>query len=68
MPLLYENKSDTEIQLMKDWAEVRQYVEKHFENKPDNIIEIATKATEDSIALVVIGYSFPFLIEIRIEK
>lgn len=30
------------------------------ENKPDNIIEIATKATEDSIALVVIGYSFPF--------
>jgi hypothetical protein len=35
MPLLYENKSDTEIQLMKDWAEVRQYVEKHFENKPD---------------------------------
>ncbi len=35
MPLLYENKSDADIQLMKDWAEVRQYVEKHFENKPD---------------------------------
>jgi hypothetical protein len=35
MPLLFENKSDADIQLMKDWAEVRQYVEKHFEKKPD---------------------------------
>jgi hypothetical protein len=35
MPLLYENKSDADIQLMKDWAEVRQYIEKHFEKKPD---------------------------------
>lgn len=35
MPLLFENKPDTEIQLMKDWAEVRQYVEKYFAKKPD---------------------------------
>jgi len=35
MPLLFENKSDDDIQLMKDWAEVRSYVEQHFEKKPD---------------------------------
>lgn len=35
MPLLYENKSDADIQLMKDWAEVRIYVEKYFGKKPD---------------------------------
>lgn len=34
MPLL-EDKSDDEIELLKNWAEVRQYIEKHFENKPD---------------------------------
>lgn len=34
MPLL-EDKSDEEIALMKQWAEVRQYVEQHFGNKPD---------------------------------
>lgn len=35
MPLLFENKSDAEIQLMKDWAEVRAYVEQYFQKKPD---------------------------------
>jgi hypothetical protein len=34
MPLL-EDRSSSEIELMKQWAEVRQYVEKYFEQKPD---------------------------------
>lgn len=34
MPLL-EDKSEEEIELLKNWAEVRQYIEKHFDNKPD---------------------------------
>lgn len=35
MPLLLENKSDQEIELMKNWAKVRAYMELHFEKKPD---------------------------------
>ncbi len=34
MPLL-EDRSSEEIELIKQWAEVRQYVEKHFDAKPD---------------------------------
>lgn len=34
MPLL-EDRSNDEIQLMKQWAEVRQYIESYFNQKPD---------------------------------
>lgn len=34
MPLL-EDKSNEEIELLKKWSAVREYIEKHFGNKPD---------------------------------
>ena len=35
MPLLFENKNENDIQLMKDWAQVRAYTEDIFGKKPD---------------------------------
>ena len=30
MPLLFENKNQEELQLLKEWAKVRAYMETHF--------------------------------------
>jgi hypothetical protein len=35
MPLLFENKNQEELQLLKEWAKVRAYMETHFGKKPD---------------------------------
>lgn len=35
MPLLFENKSHDEIELIQEWIKVRAYVNEHFGQKPD---------------------------------